>query len=144
MGDSFKDIDRNFKALDESLGKIFKPERKFTQPKPVNSNHFQRHQERKKLLQKNDIETIKTIAKGTNDTIQKIYKAATKNKIPKDYEEIMAMRDRLELEKKQRLDIIEAKKRIQELLKEKKEETKAQRKQRINKIKSIITKVTKH
>lgn len=144
MGDSFKDINRNFKALDESLDKIFKPERKFSQPKPVNSKHFQNYQEKKKLLQKSDIETIKKLAVGTNDTIKSLYKLATKNQIPKDHAGVMAMRDRLELEKTQRLEIIEAKKRIQELLKEKKEETKAERQARINKIKSIITKVTKH
>lgn len=144
MGDSFKDIDRNFKELDNSLGRIFKPERKFPQPKPINSIHYQKYQEKKKLIQKDDIETIKKIAVGTNTTIKSLYKLATKNQIPKDHAGVMAMRDRLELEKKQRLEIIEAKKRIQELLKEKKEESKAERKARINKIKSIITKVTKH
>lgn len=143
MGDSFKDIDKNFRELDESLGKIFKPDRKFPQPKPVNSKHYQNYQEKKKLIQKDDIETIKKIAVGTNDYIKTLYKIATKNQIPKDHAGVMAMRDRLELEKKQRMEIIEAKKRIQELLKEKKEETKAERKAKINKIKSIITKVTK-
>lgn len=142
MGDSFKDIDKNFRELDESLNKIFKPERKFPQPKPLNSNHYQKHQEKKKLIQKNDIDTIKKIAVGTNDYIKTLYKLATKNQIPKDHAGVMAMRDRLELEKKQRMEIIEAKKRIQELLKEKKEETKAERKAKINKIKSIISKVT--
>lgn len=143
-GKSFKEIDDSFRKLNEDLNKTFKPERKFSQPKPINSNHFQRHQEKKKLIQKDDIETIKKIAVGTNDYIKTLYKLATKNQIPKDHAGVMAMRDRLELEKKQRMEIIEAKKRIQELLKEKKEETKAERKAKINKIKSIITKVIKH
>lgn len=135
-----KGIDKSFSELNNKLNKTFKKE---SLPNYSRNYHPQPDHRQKPKITKSDIEIIKKIAVGTNNYIKTLYKLATKNKIPKDYDEIMAMRDKLELEKKQRLEIIEAKKRINKLLKEKKAETKAERKARINKIKSVISKVTK-
>lgn len=137
---NLKKADDSLRDLDAKLSKVFKPE-----PRPDKRNHYSNKNNKsqnRKLIDKKDAETIKAIAKGTNDTITKLYKYATKNKIPKDYQGIMDMKDRLELEKKQRLEMIEAKKVIQELQKERKEEIKSERRQKIIRLKLLAKKIT--
>lgn len=90
---NLKKADDGLKKLDADLNKIFKSE---SEPKQSYKKQTRKSQE--KLLQKSDIEKIKIIAKGTNDTIRKLYKIATKNQIPKNPDDIIAMKERLEEE----------------------------------------------
>ena len=88
----------------------------FPSPKPHYTKDFDEIRKAKK--RSSDAEVI---IQETKKTIKAFQKIVNKNKIPKTYDEIMAMRDRLVLEEKQQREIKQAVNDIKELQKRIKE-----------------------
>lgn len=133
-----KKIDQSFRDFDKQFTKSFSTLK--DKPQYKAKGHKRRQQTPRKH---NDMENIKTLAKEGRKTLAILYKVATKNIIPKKYEEVMAMRDQLELEKKQRYEIAIATQQIKKLQKEKKIEDRQRRAEKINKIKSVFSREKK-
>jgi hypothetical protein len=116
------------KKLDKDLKKVFKNE-----DRPSTNHRPQKPHNHKKS-------DLASTAKMTKQGLKWLNKQLNKNKIPKTYQEIMDMRDRLELEQKQKKEMQDAIIRIKELQRYAKAEQRLDRRRKINKIKQAIKK----
>lgn len=135
MKDPLDDFNKSLGKLDDKLNKTFRPQ-------TIPNNVKQINPKQTKLITEKDKDALIKLAKQTNLIIHKLHQQITKNQIPKDYDAIMAMRDRLELELRRQKEIDQAIKQIKQMQQDQKEYRKAKRKQKLNNIKQFIKKLT--